>query len=86
MPTPASSSAAAGLDAARTEIRPGALSLLTPPEKGLVLAIIQADRCGRGGDDLEGLSKSCRVHDDPNASAQLSQRLNLLAAWQGERR
>ena len=33
--------------------RPGALSLLTPPERGLCLAIMQADRCGRGGEDLE---------------------------------
>ena len=72
-----------GLNSTTADIKPGALALLTPPERGLVLAIIQADRSGRGGGDLEGLSKSSRYpHDDPAASAQLSQRLTLLEEWQ----
>ena len=62
------------------QIRPGALGLLTPPQRGLALAIIQADRCGRGGDDLEDLAKPNRfAHMDTTTSAQLSQRIGILS-------
>ena len=64
------------------EIRAGALGLLTPPQRGLALAIIQADRCGRGGDDLQDLAKPNRfAHDDKHTSAQLSQRVNMLSQF-----
>ena len=66
----------------KREIRPGALGLLTPPQRGLALAIIQADRCGRGGDDLEDLARPNRfLHTDTTPAAQLTQRVNLLAQW-----
>jgi len=64
------------------QIRPGALGLLTPPQRGLALAIIQADRCGRGGDDLEDLAKPNRfAHMDTTTSTQLSQRIGMLSHW-----
>ena len=59
--------------------RPGALSLLTPPQRGLCLAIIQADRCGRGGDDLEVLSG--QFNADTDGAAQLNTRMSMLSAW-----
>ena len=56
--------------------RPGALSLMTPAERGLCLAIIQAERCGRGGHDLEILAG--KTNTDSDAKYQLQSRLNLL--------
>ena len=64
------------------EIRPGALGVLTPPQRGLALAIIQAERCGRGGEDLEGLAKPNRfAHNDDSGRVQLSQRMSMLSQW-----
>lgn len=61
---------------------PASLALLTPTQRGMVLAIMQADRCGRGGEDLENLAKPSRfAHNDPTGSAQLSQRLAMLSQW-----
>ena len=57
--------------------RPGALSLLTPAQRGLTLAIIQADRCGRGGDDLKVLSSQFNAESD--AALQLNTRISM--AW-----
>ena len=59
--------------------RPGALALLTPQQRGLALAIIQADRCGRGGEDLEVLSSN--FHADSDAAAQLNTRIAMLSDW-----
>ena len=59
--------------------RPGALSLLTPAQRGLTLAIIQADRSGRGGNDLEVLSG--HFHSDSDAKAQLITRVDMLSSW-----
>ena len=60
--------------------RPGALMLLTPEQRGLTLAFMQADRCGRGGDDLEILSGNFDA--DSDAAAQLNTRLAMLSAWE----
>ena len=58
------------------------LGLLTPAQRGLVLAIIQADRNGRGGRDLEELAKPlASAHDDVRGSTQLTQRLSILSDW-----
>ena len=57
--------------------RPGALSLLTPAERGLTLAIIQADRCGRGGDDLRVLSG--QFNSETDAMGQLKTRLSMVS-------
>ena len=56
--------------------RPGALSLLTPAQRGLCLAIIQADRNGRGGEDLEILSG--QFNADTDGAVQLNTRLAML--------
>ena len=70
------------LQPADTQVRPGALALLTPAQRGLALAIVQADRCGRGGDDLVNLARSSRfMHDDESRKAQLSHRLAMLSSW-----
>jgi hypothetical protein len=62
------------------------LALLTPAQRGLVLAIIQADRNGRGGRDLEELAKPvASAHDDVRGSIQLTQRLSILEDWQKAR-
>ena len=55
--------------------KPGALGLLTPAQRGLALAIMQAERCGRGGDDLAVLSGN---YDHSSADSQLSRRIGLL--------
>ena len=60
--------------------RPGALMLLTPEQRGLTLAIIQADRCGRGGEDLEILSGN--FDSDNDAAAQLNMRIAMTSAWE----
>ena len=57
--------------------RPGALSLLTPAQRGLALAIMQADRCGRGGEDLNILGGTA-YGNDGTAAAQLNQRINMV--------
>jgi hypothetical protein len=62
--------------------RPGALTLLTPPQRGLILAIMQAERGGRGGDDLNILSGN--FNGDTDAAAQLNTRINMLNAFTGE--
>ena len=62
--------------------RPGALSLLTPGQRGLTLAIIQAERCGRGGEDLQVLSGHFNADKDP--AAQLSTRMSMLSPWAGK--
>ena len=59
--------------------RPGALSLLTAAQRGLTLAIIQAERCGRGGEDLEVLSGNFSA--DSDAAVQLNTRINMLSSW-----
>ena len=56
--------------------RPGALSLMTPEQRGLTLAIIQAERNGRGGEDLEILSG--QYNADSDGAAQLNLRLAML--------
>ena len=56
----------------------GALGLLNPAARGLTLAIIQAERCGRGGEDLEVLSGN--FNSDNDAAAQLQMRLQLLTS------
>ena len=63
--------------------RPGGLSLLAPAERGLCLAIMQAERCGRGGEDLELLGGT-KFSTDQDQAAQLKNRLSLLSKW-GER-
>ena len=59
--------------------RPGALSLLTPAQRGLCLAIIQADRNGRGGEDLALLSG--QFNGDTDAALQLNTRISMLGNW-----
>ncbi len=59
--------------------RPGALSLLTPPQRGLILAIMQAERCGRGGEDLGVLVG--RFNTDTDAATQLNTRVNMCESW-----
>ena len=59
--------------------KPGALSLMTPEQRGLTLAIIQAERNGRGGEDLEILSG--RFDADTDGAAQLNMRLAMLEDW-----
>ena len=59
--------------------RPGALSLLTPAQRGLCLAMIQADRCGRGGDDLAVLSGKYNTESD--AAKQYALHNDLLSGW-----
>ena len=54
--------------------------LLTPEQRGLTLAIIQADRCGRGGEDLEILSGN--FDSDNDAAAQLNMRIAMTSAWE----
>ena len=60
--------------------RPGALLTLTPPERGLSLAIVQAERSGRGGEDLQVLTsgEGGRFSHQITGSMQLSQRLAML--------
>ena len=60
--------------------RPGGLSLLAPAERGLCLAIMQADRCGRGGEDLEVLGGT-KYSTDRDQAAQLKNRLSMLTRW-----
>ena len=60
--------------------RAGALGLLTPAQRGLAIAIMQADRCGRGGDDLTVLSGN--YQHDTDAAAQLNARIALLDQFQ----
>lgn len=57
--------------------RPGALSLLTPAQRGLALAIMQADRCGRGGEDLEILG-GARYSKDGDHASLLNGRISML--------
>ena len=59
--------------------RPGALSLLTPAQRGLALAIMQADRNGRGGADLDILGSRFSHATDP--TSQLTQRLKMLEKY-----
>lgn len=60
--------------------RPGALSLLTPAQRGLALAIMQADRCGRGGEDLEILG-GARYSKDGDHASLLNGRISMLESY-----
>ena len=60
-------------------------ALLTPAQRGLVLAVIQAERNGRGGKDLEELAKPTGLTNDVRVSSQLTQRLSILSDWTEKR-
>ena len=83
MSAPSSEKRVAARAPSQSGPRPGALLMLTPPERGLTLAIMQADRCGRGGEDLQTLisGEGGRFAHQITGHTQLSQRLAMLSQF-----